>query len=1157
MAKTYEVGGVAYDFPDTFTDDQAIDVLTKQGVIKPRTATTAPTPTAASTAASTSAPAASVPSVPGVPTPAPVAASLAAPGEGLIDRAKKDLRIGWQSGAADLAHTTANVAAAIPIPAVRDFGARAEAYAQKNAPKPQDVAAHHEITDQVLQGVGQVPSQILKFAPAMLSGKAAPLVGGAIGAVGAMDKGWKEALKTGAETAATFYGMDKAGKIKRLVPRAAASAAIMAAPTAYESGGDIKATTAAAITGAAFGLPSHGERTISVDKAREALKGGMDTAAALGDEVQRHLAPQNRTSEAATSAQVLRERLAEMNLSSARADYALHEARSAFDKMPEEEVLNFYKGIEGKSTGATQATPQLTEFAGTVRKVLDDKRDQVIKETGRLKDFYQDYFPHIWKDPEKAADFVRNFYAGKRPLAGGGTRFKERTFPTIEEAMKARPDPENPGEMLPGLELADPNPVGAVLLTVRELDRFLMAKRVIKDLRPQSDKNPGGRDILKFVPEGTPAPRGFKEINDPAFRVSSPGPKRIRMADTTSVTTDIDPNAKGALVTPMAKPRSQPAGRWVAPEAVAQIFNNYLSPGLSQSMIYRGMRSVGNTINQAQLGMSAFHAGFTSVDSAISRFALGIEQTLHGIRTADAGTVGQGLVSAASAPLAPITNAIKGYDLKRALLDPSSIKDPQMQKMVEMAIQAGARADVDPIYRNDLWAKMRGSFRQDKPLLGALQLPGALIEQSAAPLMNHFVPWQKLGVFSDLARFELDKLETTYKGQAIPRDLQVKAMQKAWNSVDNRMGQLVYDNLFWNKTAKDLGMLGIRSVGWNLGTIREVLGGVQDVGQFMKDAATKGKTAEYTHRMAYITAMPMVVGAMGAISNYLFTGEGPQSWKDYIAPRTGRKDETGHDERVWFPSYMKEVYHGLNDPIETVKNKVHPMFSMVNQMLNNEDFYGVEIFNRNDPLVMRLLKEAGYAAGQLSPMSVRNAAAKDIGPEAPLLQKVGTFVGVTSAPAQLKKSAAENLATQFMAGHMGKASRSEDEEETRQALRQINAALRARTDARPMIREAVAKGILSPVQIVESARKSVNYSPLFKDVQAMRLDEVVDVFKAATPAERLMLFQPDMSGQPMIVHKLKNEFESIWKLPRNKQEKVKAEALSILNLSGAVLRGKQ
>jgi hypothetical protein len=57
---------------------------------------------------------------------------------------------------------------------------------------------------------------------------------------------------------------------------------------------------------------------------------------------------------------------------------------------------------------------------------------------------------------------------------------------------------------------------------------------------------------------------------------------------------------------------------------------------------------------------------------------------------------------------------------------------------------------------------------------------------------------------------------------------------RAWDSVDNRLGQLVYDNLFWHNMTKDLGLVATRSLGWNLGTIRELAGGVADYARALK-----------------------------------------------------------------------------------------------------------------------------------------------------------------------------------------------------------------------------------------------------------------------------------------------------------------------------------
>lgn len=1056
------------------------------------------------------------------------AQSTPAPREGIVSRVAEDASIGWRAGEADIAHTVSNVAGKVPIPAVRAFGKQAEDYATRKQPTAQETEAHQGILDQVVQAGAQVPSQILKYAPAASAGKYAPVVGGVISAAGSLDKGPRAVVKAGFEGAAQWYGMEKAGKIQKLLPRMAASSAIQAIPAAIESGGDFKKTTAAAITGAAFGVPSAHER-MTPAKAKEALKGGLDTFSALRTDVLKDFGPQHIDDPGKVSAEVLTHRLAEMHLSGSRADYAMRQAKKAFASMPEADVHNFYAAIEPGSAAAAavhdpawrSANPKLAKFADTIRTVLDDKRTEVTQETGKLKQFYQDYFPHIWKNPDQAAEFVRNFYAGKRPLKGSGTRFKERTVPTIADGLAA------------GLELAHDNPVDAVLATVRELDRFLMADRVKKDLRPMSSTNPNGLGILKFARMDDTGrliiPKGHEEVKDPAFKVYAKNSKQIRT------------NKGLATPTAQGRPEFKQAGAWVAPTTVARVFNNYLSPGLSRSMIYRGARSVANTINQAQLGLSAFHAGFTSVDSAVSRFAMGVEQVVEGVRTpGKRGMVVEGAKSIASSPVAPITNAIKGYNFRKALLDPTyAAAHPQLAQMAEWFKMAGGRADVDPIYKNNLWQEMSKSFQQNRPLMGMLQLPFALIEKSAAPLMNHFVPMQKLGVFADLARFDLDKLPA-----GATREQQRTAVQGAWRSVDNRMGQLVYDNLMWNKTGKDLGMLAFRSIGWQLGTIREIMGGAKDWASFFNDLPRSGRRAEFTHRMAYTVALPMVVGTMGAITNKLLTGEWPDTakygYKDYLAPRTGHKDEYGHEERIWFPSYLKDIYHYATDPLQTVSGKVHPMFGMVTDMLHNEDFYGVEIANHNDPLMARIAERMGYAAEQLSPLSVRNAAAHEQGPDTPAWQKIGSFVGVVPAPATLKKSDAENYAAQVPAGRGQKGERSQEEAERRRALQQIKAAMRAGTDARPIIQQYVDSGIIAPGSI-KKAGKSIILSTLATDIKQLDLEEALNTFEKATPAERVELL-------PVVKMKIRNQFRHLDQLPRNKAQRLAAKAHEIMAL---------
>ncbi len=209
---------------------------------------------------------------------------VAAPkSEGLIDRAKADVSLGYRSGVSHLEQTIGNAAGRVPIKSVQEFGRESASAAAKAAPTAEELSAHDSIFDQVAQGAGQILPALIENAPAILMrGKAekyAPLVAGAVGAIGALDKGPEEAVKEGARSAGSWYLLGKAGKLEKPLARIAASSAAMAVPAAVESGGDTKKTIAAGILGAALGIPAHKE--LSPETARKALRGGADAVEAL------------------------------------------------------------------------------------------------------------------------------------------------------------------------------------------------------------------------------------------------------------------------------------------------------------------------------------------------------------------------------------------------------------------------------------------------------------------------------------------------------------------------------------------------------------------------------------------------------------------------------------------------------------------------------------------------------------------------------------------------------------------------------------------------------------------------------------------------------------------------------------------------------------
>jgi hypothetical protein len=145
------------------------------------------------------------------------------------------------------------------------------------------------------------------------------------------------------------------------------------------------------------------------------------------------------------------------------------------------------------------------------------------------------------------------------------------------------------------------------------------------------------------------------------------------------------------------------------------------------------------------------------------------------------------------------------------------------------------------------------------------------------------------------------------------------------------------------------GLASVRSLGWNLGTFRELGGAVVDP----ITATAKWRAVqrpELTHRMAYAIALPATVGTLGAIYQYLRPGSGRRSSRITSSRRRARPTSKGEPERVSLPSYMKDVYAYSHNPGQTWRTSCTRSISTVADMLQNEDYYGTKIRNEDDPV---------------------------------------------------------------------------------------------------------------------------------------------------------------------------------------------------------------
>ncbi|APB99009.1 LPD5 domain-containing protein [Polynucleobacter asymbioticus] len=603
---------------------------------------------------------------------------------------------------------------------------------------------------------------------------------------------------------------------------------------------------------------------------------------------------------------------------------------------------------------------ELGQASIALRKLLDQRRDEII---ALGKGSLENFNENYFPHIWMDPAKASNLFT-KRPLEGGKGFLKQRTYDYFSDAIKA------------GLEPVTTNPVELAMLKAREMDRYIYGQKIFGEMKDAG--------IAKFVSFGGRAPDGWEKINDKIARVMQ-----------------FSEEAKGMIL----------RGEYYAPEAAATIINNHLSSGLSGIPAYDLVRQAGNMMNQVQLGLSAFHLGFTTLDAIISKSALAIKQISR-------GDFKEGSLNLAQSvnPAQPFLNLYKGDKLLKAYM--GDISDPDMAPIVESLLQAGGRVKMDDIYRNTEISAFRQALRKGNYGTASLKAVPRLLDLVSGPIFQYLVPRQKLGVFFDLAKDALANQPN------MDLDTKRAVMGKLWDSVDNRMGEIVYDNVFWNHALKDALMVSTRSVGWNLGTFRELGGGVKDIFSIHKIGGLSDRTA-------YLFGLTFTSAILGAITQYIYTGKGPDELKDLFFPKTGKYRPDGTEDRLMLPTYMKDIaeysrdIHGFvkygDSPFNTITNKIHPLISFMSQMITNKDFFGGAIRSPADSAWKQVLDEANFALKAFSPFGIRNYLQQSsLNNEYPTIGGYLTssqFIGITPAPSYITKNDAEQESAQVHKMH--------------------------------------------------------------------------------------------------------------------------------------------
>lgn len=786
----------------------------------------------------------------------------------------------------------------------------------------------------------------------------------------------------------------------------------------------------------------------------------------VGDSIVKLFAPASRSPEAARMGHIVRAKRGEAERDYVIAKWALRQAIEEAPRLSTPEGLAFTDAIEAGKIGTLPSN--LQPIAKALRAVLDDRRQKVQALGGSaLKDFIENYFPHIW---DKGAKGFLSRLMSRRPLEGSKSFLKHRTVPTIREGVE-------------GLKLVPmtDNPVSMVLLKIREMDKYIAAHRIWNDAKKEK--------LVHFFRIGAKRPDGWSKIEDRIATVFAP------------------PTDEGAMAI---------RGEYYAPDPVATILNNTVSPGLRGNVLYDAFAGAGSMLNQAQLGLSFFHAGFTTYDVMVSHLAMAIEDLVD-------GRPGQALKTLPSAIHAVGTNPLRGWQVRMEYRNPGSSKDPQMQQIVNALVRGGMRAEQPMEYDTNAMERFAREIRQHPLKMAAKAVAGgaagavaagpvgaivgaglaskalpAALEWASGGIMKHLVPLQKNGVMAELMRRALERLGPDATQAQIDA-----AAADVVDTVEDRLGQVTYDNYFWDRRLKDILQLGIRSVGWNAGYVRLVPGGVKDI--------TAGRWKTYS--ATYIMALAIMTGLTGTMIYWMLHGKEPESLKDLVYVPTGEKNEDGEEERMVLPSYMRDVGAFTRHPLTTLEHKLNPLFAMVHEGWTNRDFYGNEIRNEDDPGVQQIQQVAEYIAKQFIPFGIRNAVQEGQQGQG-IVGKLLPFIGVTPAPREVVRSPDENIMARYYE-RRGRPALTPEEADKSQQRRTAHGELRDLTRAPDAgtndkipeyLEKKVASGEMTAAQ-AKAALRTAGEPPHVKNFRQLPLDVAMRAYQAATPERRADYYQ--------------------------------------------------
>lgn len=743
--------------------------------------------------------------------------------------------------------------------------------------------------------------------------------------------------------------------------------------------------------------------------------------------------------------------LGERNEASALVDKTLSAFEDTFDKMKDPDRIAFIDKIK---RGEKQPTPELQQVADALASLDKDLFDEIQKYKPGLN-WKENHYRVLWK--EIPGTKKTRFWSSlrKRPLQGSKGFLKKATLIDMSEGIDKGGVPYST------------NPVKMFKLAYTDAMKFITANRMFDALKKDG--------LVKFVAPGKEPPEGFAALDDRIAKIYFKVPEGLVQG-----------------------------GEYYVEENAARLLNNHLSRDrIRETKAGQGLMEMKNIYTQAELSLSAFHAVAEGLEGVSSQIGMGLRKLVNLGTKGDFKSIAEGVKDIATAPLAPGTTYKLGRkgikltlesDFENSKLGQAFLKRmPDAKEYIHDFFMGGGLLKQHDDLRIKTIDALKEHANKDNYIGAALRAIPAMNEMIMNPLFNHYIPALKTGMFLKEYPLVLRENKSRLESGKVTRE---QLARKTVDFIDDRIGEMNFDNLFWNRTFKTAMQFMLRSVTWKLGNLRAMGGALPEQAMEFYNAAREKRQPILMPKAAWLFGLTATTVAISSAIQQIFTGKPVTSIKDIVAPQINKDDDT---ERVVVPTYYKDFLHLYHSPLGYVTTSASGPIGKITDIWTNKDFYNYQIHSEHDPWWKQRKDDLLYFIPK--PFAFTSAAQMAKKGESPA--KIGlSFFGFNKAPGYLTNPEIENKIFDAYNVYNLKV-KPKEQKSADDAKKQINQLLKQGDvkEAEELANKAITSGLLTQGQVsyLHKDKKITGSQYMYNQLPK---DEKEYLYGEMTPEER-------------------------------------------------------